>query len=52
MMYDGRLCSGKWIEILFNKKYQIKGAKIYNYLLEKSRIVHQVCVCVCDVCDV
>jgi len=32
---------GKWIEILFDDNYHIKGAKIYNYLLEKSRIVQQ-----------
>lgn len=32
---------GKWIEIVFDTNYHIKGAKIINYLLEKSRIVQQ-----------
>jgi myosin heavy subunit len=32
---------GKWIEIVFNAQYHICGARIYNYLLEKSRIVDQ-----------
>jgi myosin heavy subunit len=32
---------GKWIEILFDEKYHIGGARIFNYLLEKSRIVQQ-----------
>jgi hypothetical protein len=32
---------GKWIEIVFDAQYHICGARIYNYLLEKSRIVDQ-----------
>lgn len=32
---------GKWVEIIFNAKYHIYGARIVNYLLEKSRIVTQ-----------
>ncbi len=32
---------GKWIEILFNEKSKIAGSKIFNYLLEKSRVVQQ-----------
>lgn len=32
---------GKWVEINFNDKFHIIGAKIHNYLLEKSRIVGQ-----------
>lgn len=32
---------GKWIEVKFDAKYHIVGATIFNYLLEKSRIVDQ-----------
>jgi hypothetical protein len=33
---------GKWIEVLFSKKsFQITGARITNYLLEKPRLVQQ-----------
>ena len=32
---------GKYIEILFNKKTEIIGAKIRTYLLERSRLVFQ-----------
>eukprot|EP00002_Diphylleia_rotans_P005132 TRINITY_DN1421_c0_g1_i1.p1 TRINITY_DN1421_c0_g1~~TRINITY_DN1421_c0_g1_i1.p1 ORF type:complete len:1546 (-),score=390.98 TRINITY_DN1421_c0_g1_i1:282-4919(-) len=32
---------GKWMEILFDQKKQICGAKTQNYLLEKSRVVFQ-----------
>jgi myosin-5 len=33
---------GKFIEINFNKNYQIIGANMKTYLLEKSRVVFQV----------
>jgi myosin heavy subunit len=32
---------GKWIEVYFSKSGRIKGAKIINYLLEKSRVIFQ-----------
>ena len=32
---------GKYIDIYFNKQGTIEGAKVDQYLLEKSRIVHQ-----------
>ena len=32
---------GKYIDIFFNKNGTIEGAKVDQYLLEKSRIVHQ-----------
>lgn len=34
---------GKFIEIQFNKYYHITGASMRTYLLEKSRVVFQVC---------
>lgn len=33
---------GKYTEISFDKKYQIIGANMRTYLLEKSRVVFQV----------
>uniref|UniRef100_A0A3P8VPC6 G protein subunit beta 5 n=1 Tax=Cynoglossus semilaevis TaxID=244447 RepID=A0A3P8VPC6_CYNSE len=35
---------GKYTEISFDKRYQIIGANMRTYLLEKSRVVFQVCV--------
>lgn len=32
---------GKWMEVMFDKSCKIVGAKIVNYLLEKSRVVTQ-----------
>jgi myosin heavy subunit len=32
---------GKWMEIAFNQSYKIQGARVVNYLLEKSRICAQ-----------
>lgn len=32
---------GKWIEVVFDNEFHIRGARIRNYLLEKSRIVGQ-----------
>ena len=32
---------GKYIELQFNKTYQILGASMRTYLLEKSRVVFQ-----------
>lgn len=34
---------GKYIEIGFGKKGDISGANMRTYLLEKSRVVFQVC---------
>lgn len=33
---------GKYLEIFFNKDGVIEGAKVDQYLLEKSRVCHQV----------
>ena len=41
---------GKYIDVHFTTNGIIEGAMIEQYLLEKSRIVHQVRVCVCVVC--
>ena len=32
---------GKWIEVLFDKRLRICGARIINYLLEKARVTDQ-----------
>ena len=31
---------GKWMEVQFNDRAVVVGAKIVNYLLEKSRVVN------------
>lgn len=37
---------GKYLEIFFNKDGVIEGARVEQYLLEKSRVCHQVsCLC-------
>ncbi|KNC53433.1 myosin XI-2 [Thecamonas trahens ATCC 50062] len=33
---------GKWMEVFFDSRRRIVGAKINNYLLEKSRVSHQI----------
>lgn len=38
---------GKYIDIHFDRKGSIEGARIEQYLLEKSRIVTQVCGSTC-----
>lgn len=37
---------GKYTEISFDRKYRIIGANMRTYLLEKSRVVFQVCMIV------
>lgn len=32
---------GKWIEVCFSPKMEIQGSRIYDYLLEVTRICHQ-----------
>ncbi|CAB1322613.1 unnamed protein product [Coregonus sp. 'balchen'] len=36
---------GKYTEISFDRRYQIIGANMRTYLLEKSRVVSQMCAC-------
>lgn len=36
---------GKYIEIIFNTDGVIEGAQMEQYLLEKSRVCHQVSTC-------
>jgi hypothetical protein len=33
---------GKWMRVNFDDTFHIKGCEIVNYLLEKSRVVHQI----------
>uniref|UniRef100_A0A3B4WI83 Myosin motor domain-containing protein n=1 Tax=Seriola lalandi dorsalis TaxID=1841481 RepID=A0A3B4WI83_SERLL len=40
---------GKYIQIGFSRGFHIIGANMRTYLLEKSRVVFQVCVCSCCV---
>jgi myosin-5 len=35
---------GKFLEITFNQHHHIIGANMRTYLLEKSRVVFQVCI--------
>ena len=39
---------GKYIEIDFNKQFHIIGASMRTYLLEKSRVVFQVKMVICQ----
>lgn len=41
LMNDNSSRFGKFIELRFNKNIQIEGALMYEYLLEKSRVVYQ-----------
>ena len=43
---------GKYIELSFNKKSHIIGANMRTYLLEKSRVVSQVCAVLVRPCCV